>query len=72
MWPLNIDPNEMGDNCINPYGGTLDQRDQNYVLAQQNMNIWALSEKRRQDAISNIPNMSDRELLEAIYKMLLR
>lgn len=72
MWPLNVDPNEMGNNCINPYSGTLDQRDQNYVLAQQTVNIWALSEKRRQDAISNIPNMSDRELLEAIYKMLLR
>lgn len=71
MWPLNVDPNEMGDNCINPYGGTLDQRDQNYVLAQQNMDIWALSEKRRKEAMANIPNMTDRELLEEIYKRLL-
>ena len=72
----------MSYSCLNPYGGMIDGRMNDPMQAQRfaflnNESIILEQELRkqkqeiRQKKIDDIPNMSNRQLLEKIYKILL-
>lgn len=76
----------MASNFTNPYGGVCDQRFSNgpdFINAMRycelhdaNMRLDAQVQEKRnkdiQEKIDDIPNMSNRQLLENIYKILLQ